>query len=756
MTDYTLPRPTATTSATSPDALKDNAVTFNKLLNEPENQTTYQGKELISWQGALDLFGFGVASFDFTAGGTLDSKNQLIRHSDELLYRYIGAGSFPLAVAPATDPVGNPDWEAFTATSHNLLSDRNSAGAHNSSAIDWSEYEQKAASIANQSHRFNVYNYMSLAQQLDVLSENPTISVSDAFQNAVNDAISAGVKSIFVPLSQRQRYRLDSTVNIESSGFCVMGDAFPQFNLDGYTGPLEPSEGAGYIFSDTVTSLFDYGNNRTNLTSNQFVARGVNFYSKNKLITKYAIRKSHNNNGPHRGFLLSQCSAGNFESVLFFDTTAPNVASASVVIENCAFRGNEYTARAEDQVFNFKMSGCQSEQGARLIGWLDGAVSITDNMLEGQTNPVSINSFTAQVLVQNNYFELNKGEYLVNAESTTLDSSIRISPNYIVKPECKDLYRLKGQWSIDEQYRNRQTGSTIATRRANITCNDLTITPNSNLYGQMYAPLLAEGLGLPLKVYGFCNPSHLTTKSMQVEKQDLGTFDSGISKTSVKYTGLSQSFIQLDRSYTAGDFVIVTALVEVDNGDGTGKPLLRVYNEAGNTIMFSASQFAYKDEFDDLQVMVIGGYVSESGSSINLIFGPSESEVSPTNGAEITVISVGASLGSPVTFLDDAGAPIGTRQYFEVCNPFNAGKPLEYTVNENIPDIVNNGFYTFTIPCALAELGDNVNTSVNVNIDGIELHSWVSTAGVVRVRMINRTGSSKTFGLVGFKTIVTK
>lgn len=130
MTDYTLPRPTSTTSATSPAALNDNAVTFNKLLNDLENQTTYQGKELISWQNAIKLFGFGVATFDFASGGTLDSKNQLIRHSDELLYRYIGAGSFPLTVAPGTNPVGNPDWEAFTATAHNLLSGRNAVGAH--------------------------------------------------------------------------------------------------------------------------------------------------------------------------------------------------------------------------------------------------------------------------------------------------------------------------------------------------------------------------------------------------------------------------------------------------------------------------------------------------------------------------------------------------------------------------------------------------------------------------------------------------
>lgn len=136
MTDYKSPRPTATTSAANPNALYDNAVTFNKLLNEPENQTTYQGKSLISWQNALNLFGFGVASFDFATGGTLDSKNQLIRHSDELLYRYVGAGSFPLVVAPATNPVGNPDWEAFTATAHNLLSGRDLPGSHDASAIN--------------------------------------------------------------------------------------------------------------------------------------------------------------------------------------------------------------------------------------------------------------------------------------------------------------------------------------------------------------------------------------------------------------------------------------------------------------------------------------------------------------------------------------------------------------------------------------------------------------------------------------------
>ena len=132
MADYKDPRPSPTASSADPCVIYDNAVSFDKVVNGDSAVTTYTGKSLVSLSQALDGFGFGVAGFTFTDGGTLDSLNLLVSNSpdDGYLYKYVGAGSAPITVAAGTDPTTDSDWQSFSATSHNLLSDRSAVGAH--------------------------------------------------------------------------------------------------------------------------------------------------------------------------------------------------------------------------------------------------------------------------------------------------------------------------------------------------------------------------------------------------------------------------------------------------------------------------------------------------------------------------------------------------------------------------------------------------------------------------------------------------
>ena len=132
MADYKDPRPSPTASAADPCVIYDNAVSFNEVVNGDTTVTTYTGKELLTLSQAIDKFGFGVASFTFAVGGTLESLNLLVSNSpaDGFLYKYVGAGSAPITVTAGTDPTISVDWQAFAATSHELLSDLNAAGGH--------------------------------------------------------------------------------------------------------------------------------------------------------------------------------------------------------------------------------------------------------------------------------------------------------------------------------------------------------------------------------------------------------------------------------------------------------------------------------------------------------------------------------------------------------------------------------------------------------------------------------------------------
>lgn len=90
-------------------------------------------------------YGFGKSGLEFGGGGTLNSPNLLVKYNtDNYLYRYIGTGTFPIAIPAAPD--GN--WEAFVATVHvhSALGDRNHVGAHD--AIYSRGYPTVAAMLA--------------------------------------------------------------------------------------------------------------------------------------------------------------------------------------------------------------------------------------------------------------------------------------------------------------------------------------------------------------------------------------------------------------------------------------------------------------------------------------------------------------------------------------------------------------------------------------------------------------------------------
>lgn len=122
--------PLGTTSA---EALACNASTIDKVVNGSIAVTTRTGSTLLSLEQLQALFGFGLAPFTFTTGGTLESINLLVSNDpvDGFLYKYIGdPNNIPLVIPPLFDPTASSDWQAFTATVHNLLSGRSAVGAH--------------------------------------------------------------------------------------------------------------------------------------------------------------------------------------------------------------------------------------------------------------------------------------------------------------------------------------------------------------------------------------------------------------------------------------------------------------------------------------------------------------------------------------------------------------------------------------------------------------------------------------------------
>lgn len=128
-----------------------------------------KGTSRLTLQGAINKFGFGIADFTFTEGGTLSNRKLLVSNDpvDGFLYRYVGTNAFPITVTAGTDPTTGTDWQAFTATSAEFISNANGGSVQD--FID--EYSQKITDSRSISFVFDDA-YQSVKTVLKPLFDN--------------------------------------------------------------------------------------------------------------------------------------------------------------------------------------------------------------------------------------------------------------------------------------------------------------------------------------------------------------------------------------------------------------------------------------------------------------------------------------------------------------------------------------------------------------------------------------------------------
>jgi len=158
--NFDLPRPADAVPNSTSAVINDNAKVLDYFVNSSGTVVTRTGKEILTLDEAIKTFGFGVAGFTFATGGTLTSLNLLVPNSptDGYLYKYVGSGSAPITVTAGTNPNSGSNWQKFSATSHNSLSGRNEAGAHDASAIAMDDGSNAESSIVNSSNVANANN----------------------------------------------------------------------------------------------------------------------------------------------------------------------------------------------------------------------------------------------------------------------------------------------------------------------------------------------------------------------------------------------------------------------------------------------------------------------------------------------------------------------------------------------------------------------------------------------------------------------
>jgi hypothetical protein len=568
----------------------------------------------------------------------------------------------------------------------------------------------------------SVWDKMTSAMRLDSLLDSPLLDHAPAFQSAIDDAVARGIRRIFIPFGRRQRYRFGSKVNIESSGFEVFGDCAPRYNL----------QDGGYIFGDNgVPTLFDYGNDRADLASNQLMFEGIGFVSTTGF-NQIAVTCSQDNNGPHRGVLFRKCCAKGFTDVVALEgPTVLNLGPACVVFDSCVFLGNTNAVRSVNRVFGLRYVGNQSEQGARITGYFDSGITITDNMLEGQSNPINIDSNSPTVNIENNYFEAISGDYIARIKGTNANAVVHIKPNYVSLVTAADYYRLEGVMRVVEQ-----SDLTIPTsRKSTMTMLGLSTSYGSKLKGRFYV-----GDTTPTMGAGFCDPEFLTKQNPLglITKQDLGTvaLDTpfGQHKTGASITAFPATYFRSNGiSYNVGDVVVAFALIQAIDGFS---PYMNIYNQVTANIGVSVGQQTLTPYEKGWHLIYSIGIATAAGTQLAFRFGSNGTSVSATNTLNIAAVG-GYSI--PAANVETFNSQ--NRYAVELINPLDLTKPLEGSTSYNPPSLADGEGITSTIIVLQAVLGDYSEASFSNDLQGITVTSWVSAANTVSVRFQNESGA---------------
>lgn len=286
--------------------------------------------------------------------------------------------------------------------------------------------------------------------------------------------------------------------------------------------------------------------------------------------------------GPARPVHVHNCEFLRFSKAISSDIGAGVTGLTAISISHNTFYLNQHAVygNGNGALQNLSFTNNVSEMGGRIAGTnmaFSGSLTITDNLLEGQSDTIDIAAGTVQALIARNYFEANTGKIVHFAASAS--GYLELGPNY---------------------YSNTVNG-TIAVTNVELTMKDTALPATvTTVYSRLSrksktAPLtylantttgFINSLDPALFPTLFDNQATISTGRNWRVGTSLANTPAGM-RTTKALTAPAVSFqYTLSQAMTAGDYVVATMLVKNQSAN-TIKALL--YSSAGAYITESAA-----------------------------------------------------------------------------------------------------------------------------------------------------------------------
>jgi len=264
----------------------------------------------------------------------------------------------------------------------------------------------------------------------DVASKTTSGSDSSpAFQAAIDYIEANGLDGLFVPGA----YFLGSQVS-GSGNWCIKGTTSPKF-MDSNPASQPKNFITGAVGIDSLFLL--RGNNYLSYSAYGFEISNVALigYGPTSAI------KSIASGAPARPFNVLSIYAKGFTNVIHsISTEELRTGICNLNVHNSVFVGNTNAVYSigPSSIMGLNFSGNVSEAGGRIRiektdiggGSFSGALNISDNMMEGQTDPILIQGGLFSGSIKRNYFERPAGTQNITISATNPRSHITIEDNH--------------------------------------------------------------------------------------------------------------------------------------------------------------------------------------------------------------------------------------------------------------------------------------------------------------------------------------
>jgi len=275
------------------------------------------------------------------------------------------------------------------------------------------------------------------------------------------------IRTFTIPNSIEE-YLITDAIKFTNPGVRIHGNQGPSYNRLNKLGWIKSNVGDG-------NCTIDLGNSRTtgNPADNwqvEYLSIKSSELAQNSR-TQDAIRLTTRTNGPDRGLTVDSFSCHGMNSAINIVNPDLETVLANLTVKDCCFNANNYCVLTTGNTIGMDFKNNQAEQNALgcIKGTFTSAVTIEQNMLEGQPNTVEIEippvtGNRPQVTFKNNYLEQNRGDFVIKASSSSSLSRIAIGPNFIYNLKTEDYAVITGDWLIEMKDREPITfsGSGVA------------------------------------------------------------------------------------------------------------------------------------------------------------------------------------------------------------------------------------------------------------------------------------------------------